>query len=93
MARRELEGLPYADPNNTSQLPLEPLLGVSADHSSVPLNPEASMAMEVDDDSTETEKKGKANLTQRLRFVIFIPLLSSCQSNVYNSLLPFQIML
>lgn len=67
MARRELEGLPYADPNNTSQLPLEPLLGVTAGHSSVPLSPEASMAMEVDDDAAEGEKKGKASLTQRLR--------------------------
>jgi len=74
MARRELEGLPYADPNNTSQLPLEPLLGVSADHSSVPVSAEVSMAMEVDDDGAGTGKKGKANLTQRLRYVIYIPI-------------------
>lgn len=71
MARRELEGLTYSDPNNASQLPLEPLLGVSAADSSIPFSTEAASAMEVDDDSVETsEKKGKSNLTQRLRCVV-----------------------
>ncbi|XP_026277503.1 U3 small nucleolar RNA-associated protein 6 homolog [Frankliniella occidentalis] len=68
MARRELEGLTYSDPHNSNQSPLEPLLGVTADNSSIPLSPEGANTMEVDDDNSElNEKKGKSNLTQRLR--------------------------
>ncbi|KAJ1529821.1 hypothetical protein ONE63_006562 [Megalurothrips usitatus] len=68
MARRELEGLTYSDPNNSSALPLEPLLGVSADLSTIPFSPESSTAMDVDDDNVEVnERKSKSNLNQRLR--------------------------
>jgi hypothetical protein len=69
MARRELEGLGYLDPNNQNQLPLEPLLGVSAGDSTLSFSPESGSAMDVEEDEAG-DKKGKSTQNQRLRYVI-----------------------